>query len=714
MSEGDAAASPRLELGGEGVALIRFDDPERAVNVLSSAALGRFEEILGEIEGLTGLRRVVVCSAKPGVFVAGADVDEFARVRGAAEAAAASRRGQEAFDRLSRLEALTVAAIGGTCLGGGLELALACDLRVAAEDPAVSLGLPEVRLGIVPGFGGTQRLPRLVGYRAAAELILGGGSLDARRALRRGLVDRLVPLAELERAALETAPPARRPLALPDRLLAWNRWLRSLVGRRIRARAARHAPEEEMPAPFRALDLIEISFRLPLEQGLELEAETLGECLVGEASRNLVFLFRSRNELRREAAAWGGASPAKVERLAVAGAGVMGAGIAGAALDAGCHVLLGDIDPEAVTSGRGRIESGLGKRVERGRLSAAEAARRLERLESLPREGELGGVALVIEAIVEELSAKRALLAGLETRVGPGAVLATNTSSLSVADLAEGLERPGRLVGMHFFHPVHRMPLVELVPSPHSEPEAVATAAELARRMGKVPVVVRDGPGFLVNRLLMPYLAEAVRLVEEGIGFETVDRAARRFGMPMGPLALLDAIGLDVALRAGERLREAFGERAGMPGLLSRLVEQGRLGAKTGGGFYGPEGRPARESASAVEGYGQGRASASDLRDRLALALVAEASRALEEGIASSPRDLDMGMILGAGFPPWKGGPLRWVDHQGAGAVVGRMEELAASHGECLAPPEALARMALGNELFYQDRPRRSAGEVNA
>jgi 3-hydroxyacyl-CoA dehydrogenase len=501
---------------------------------------------------------------------------------------------------------------------------------------------------------------------------------------------------------------------LPDRLLAWNRWLRALVGRRVRARAARHAPESEMPAPFRALDLVEISYRLPLEQGLELEAETLGECLVGEASRNLVFLFRSRNELRREAAAWGGASPAAVEGLAVAGAGVMGAGIAGAALDAGCRVLLGDAEPEALAGGRARIEAGLTKRVERGRLSAAAAARRLERLEDLPGEGELAGVGLVVEAIVEDLSAKRALLAGLEERVGPGAVLATNTSSLSVARMAGGLARPGRLVGMHFFNPVHRMPLVELVPTPLSDPDAVATAAEMARRMGKVPVVVRDAPGFLVNRLLMPYLAEAAHLVEEGIAFEPVDRAARSFGMPVGPLALLDAIGLDVALRAGERLGEAFGERAAMPGLLSRLVDAGRLGSKSGGGFYGPGGRPAREATEAVEGYGRGRASVSELRDRLVLALVAEAARALEEGIVASPRDLDMGMILGAGFPPWKGGPLRWVDHRGADEVVRRMEELAGRHGERLAPTEALARRARGTELFYQDRPRGAAGEVSA
>jgi 3-hydroxyacyl-CoA dehydrogenase len=258
------------------------------------------------------------------------------------------------------------------------------------------------------------------------------------------------------------------------------------------------------------------------------------------------------------------------------------------------------------------------------------------------------------------------------------------------------------------------MPLVELVPSARSEPEAVATAAELARRMGKVPVVVRDAPGFLVNRLLMPYLAEAVRLVEEGVAFESVDRAARRFGMPVGPLALLDAIGLDVALRAGERLRKTFGERAGMPRLLARLVAEKRLGAKAGGGFFGPGGRPASEATAAVEGYGQGRASASDLRDRLVLALVAEAARALEEGVASSPRDLDMGMILGAGFPPWKGGPLRWVDRQGAGAIVRRMEELAGRCGERLEPPEALARRARGTELFYQDRPRGAAGEVSA
>jgi 3-hydroxyacyl-CoA dehydrogenase len=256
------------------------------------------------------------------------------------------------------------------------------------------------------------------------------------------------------------------------------------------------------------------------------------------------------------------------------------------------------------------------------------------------------------------------------------------------------------------------MPLVELVAAPASDPEAVATAAGLARRMGKVPVVVQDRPGFLVNRLLMPYLAEAVRLVEEGSPIEAVDRAARRFGMPAGPLELLDSIGLDVALRAGSRLREAYGERAGLPGLVDSLVREGSLGRKTGGGFYGSKGRPAREATGRIPGYGRRGAPAAELRDRLLMALVGEAACALEEGVVERPMDLDMAMILGAGFPPWRGGPLRWVDHEGVAAVVRRMEDLAARHGGRLAPPGELARRARGNELFYQDRPARVAGEV--
>ena len=599
--------------------------------------------------------------------------------------------------------------MNGACLGGGTELALACSVRVAADSKAVKIGLPETQLGIIPGFGGTQRLPRLVGLVPALDLILSGRTLDAHRAARLGLIDLVVPEAYLERETiklmLRAAAGLKRHRSLAARFVEVTPPLRRFVIGKARKAAEAKASPENYPAPFRALEAIDAAFSMPMPQGLDLEARIVGELVPTRTSKNLMWLFKSQSALKKDA---GGivALPRKVRRTAVLGAGIMGGGIAQLIADKGIPVRLKDLRGDALLAALRQASKIWREQVDRRRLKPREMRQRLGFIAPTLDDTGLSKVDIVIEAVVESLDVKQKVLAAMEERIGVRAVFASNTSTIPISDIAARAVRPERVVGMHFFNPVHRMPLVEVIAGQRSSPEAVSTVHAFALALGKVPVVVRDAPGFLVNRILMLYFNEALRFLAEGVSIEDGDRSMQAFGMPMGPFALMDEIGLDTGQHAAAVLEGAFGKRIGAATpILQAIVAGGRLGKKNGKGFYlYKNGRRTRPDAAVPKLAGATVAlqlPVETLQERMVLAMVNEAAICLEDGVVREPRDVDVAMVYGTGFPPFRGGLLRYADSIGAAVLVDRLSRLADAHGERFRPAGLLRDMVREERRFY-------------
>ena len=716
----DAGASPRLSLDDGGLAHLVFDAPDRSANILTSETMRRLAEILrGLREACAGgeVRGVLVSSGKP-TFIVGADLGELAEVRGADAAEAVARVGHGIFLELEELPVPTLAAVHGACMGGGTELALACDYRVASDHPKTRIGLPEVRLGILPAWGGTTRLPRLVGLRSALGPLLSGRALRGREARRIGLVDDLLPLpgftehaARFLRERISGSPsPSHRRRALADRLLDRTPPARRLVLGAARRRVVRRTGGH-YPAPLRILDVLGRSAGRPASRGFEAERRAARDLIGSPVSVNLIHVFHLQQGARKGLRRISGEPPAGIGGIGVVGAGTMGGAIAQLAASRGHPVQLLDVRRAAVSGGLARARALFDSAVRTRRMTPRAAARGMERIRGCLDYTGFRALDLVIEAVTERRSVKRAVLGELEAAVGERCLLATNTSSLSVAELARGLDRPERFFGMHFFHPVHRMPLVEIVRGPQTDTSAVAAAYALSLAIGKLPVVVGDSPGFIVNRILGPYLNEAGHLLGEGASIESVDRAATAFGMPMGPLRLIDEVGIEVAARAGESLHAAHGERLAPAGALIRLWEAGRTGRKGGSGFYryGRRGdaKPDPGIYDAIEragGAGPG-PPPGEVRDRLLLPMVNEAARVLSEGVAASARDLDLAMITGAGFPAFRGGLLRHADQGGLRPIVRRLEDLERSYGPRFAPATLLRRLAEEGRGFHDAFP---------
>ncbi|HUH14121.1 MAG TPA: 3-hydroxyacyl-CoA dehydrogenase NAD-binding domain-containing protein [Longimicrobiales bacterium] len=708
-----------LEHADQGVARLVFDRPDARVNILTQAVMERLDTLLGEIEEGArdgGIRSLVIRSGKAGTFIAGADVNEIAGVTDPEEGRRAAARGQAVFRRLEHLPVPSVAAIDGVCLGGGTELALACTYRIAADRDETQIGLPEVRLGILPGFGGTVRLPRLVGLRAALDMILTGKSVNARKAQRTGLVDERVPAAILYERAHELA---RDPAAIRERAGRRSKGLGARLledtapGRRVVLAMARKQVLKETrghyPAPLAILETVRRTLPLDIDRALAVEAEAVGRLVATPESKNLIHIFHLMEAAKKKAPS---APPREVERMAVLGAGVMGGGIAQLAAYRGITVRLKDIQSEALTTGLSHAHELFQKAVRRRRLSEGEASDAMARISPTLDYSGFGALDLVVEAVVERMDVKKTVLREAEEKLPDGAVLASNTSTLSITEMGRALQRPERLCGMHFFNPVHRMPLVEVIRGEDSSDEAVATVFAAARKLGKTPLIVRDGPGFLVNRVLGPYLNEAGWLLSEGASVADVDRALVDFGMPMGPFRLLDEVGWDVAGHAGAVLHEAFGERLEPAPVMAALGRTGRLGKKAGKGFYGYEkGRETGVDESVYADLGEAvprnrrEVSEEEIVDRCVLAMVNEAARILEDGIVAEPGDVDLGMITGTGFPPFRGGLLRWADTRGAGWVKERLEAFRAAHGARFAPAPLLKRLAEHDGRFYDAAP---------
>lgn len=668
----------RLETDADRIAWLTFDLHGSSTNTLGSAQMRELNERLAEIE-VTRPRAVVIQSAKGGGFVAGADITEFGGLTDLEQAYQLVRAGQLVFDRLEALPIPTVAAIHGFALGGGFELALACDYRVAADDGKLNLGLPEVMLGVHPGFGGTVRMPRLVGAPAALDLMLTGKSVRAEEALKIGLVDRLAPRDKLTVAAREmawNAPAPRRP-PLGQRILSWP-LARNLVVSQARKQVARRANPAHYPAPYAILELFE-RHGASGAAAFEAEARSIARLFLSEQSRNLVRVFFLQNRMK----ALGVQSKRKFARVHVVGAGVMGGDIGAWCASRGLTVTLQDREQKYIEPALARAREFFGKRARDPAKSAEMAAR-------LTADIEGNGVPdadIIIEAIFENADAKRDLYAKLEPRMKPGAILATNTSSIVLEELARNLADPGRLVGLHFFNPVAKMMLVEIIRSEQTRTEIVEDALAFTRRLDKLPLPCRSSPGFVVNRVLMPYMTEAMLAADEGVPIALIDRVAVEFGMPMGPIELADTVGLDVASHVGKILADAFG--LPVPRSTAELIAAGHLGRKSGRGYYEwRDGRPVKSEST-------GRAP-DDLADRLVLQYLNEAVACLRERVVEDADLLDAGMIFGTGFAPFRGGPLHYARARGAPAIVSRLEALAMRHGPRFRPDEGWAALGAG------------------
>lgn len=707
-----AAVGLSLDVDEDGLAVIEFDQPGEQHNKLSPEIIERFLELIREVHSRAeegAVRGLVVASGKQDSFIAGVDVSTIATVRGVTAARAGARQGQLAMQALAELPIATVAAINGTCVGGATELALACDYRVAADSPAVLIGLPEVQLGVIPGFGGTQRLPRLISLERALPMILTGKSVNAAKARRIGLVDAVVPPPLLLREAARFARRAKQrdSLVVPeDRRLSRRvrRWLmegnplgRMLVYRQAAAQVAK-STGGHYPAPIKALEAVRRGFTKKLGDGLRLEADLVADAVVSPESRNLVGIFFLRQAARRERA---GAAPERVRRLGVLGAGVMGGGIAQLGAQRRLSVRVKDIAIEPLAAAMKVAHKRFSSLLRRRRLDAAELRRGMERISVTLDYSGFRHADLIIEAVVEDLAVKHEVLAAAEAAAGSRTVLATNTSSLTVASMATALRDPSRFVGLHFFNPVHRMPLVEIVRGPESADWAVDTARAFATTIGKVPVVVGDAPGFFVNRVLTPYLNEALLMLSEGATVAEIDRAIEDFGMPMGPLRLLDEIGLDVAAKVTVQLASVFDDQIPASDAAATLVEAGRIGRKGGAGFYAypGNGRPVPDSEAEALVRGEGVSPpAATIVDRCVLGMLNGAAKALEEGTIASPQAADLALVLGTGFAPFRGGVFRYAEERGVEAVRDRMAELADTYGSRFAPAAALEQ-----RRFYPD-----------
>jgi 3-hydroxyacyl-CoA dehydrogenase/enoyl-CoA hydratase/3-hydroxybutyryl-CoA epimerase len=667
----------RLEIDAQRIAWLSCDARGVSTNVLSRPVLEDLDRALAEIERERPVA-LIVLSAKPNGFIAGADIKEFLKLDTPDDAYGLVRAGQRVLDRLEALPCPSVAALHGFVLGGGLELALACHHRIGADDARLSLGLPEVMLGIHPGFGGTVRSVRLLGVRAAMELMLTGKPLRARRALEIGLIDALAAPGELRERARQLALErrARRSAPVLDRLLNLPP-VRPLVARRLIDSLRAKVRPEHYPAPYAIVELWRQQGAVGA-QSYEAEARSISTLMCTPTSRNLVRVFMLQDRLKGLA----GRASADLNRLHVVGAGVMGGDIAAWAALRGLSVTLEDRSRELIEPALVRARTLFEKRLrEPGALDAA-----LARLRPDPAGEGVADADVIIEAIFENLEAKQALLARLESRLKPGALLATNTSSIRIETLSQALKQPDRLVGIHFFNPVAQMQLVEIVRGESSNAEAVRRALQLTRTLDKLPLPCRSAPGFLVNRVLMPYLNEALFALSEGIAPAVIDRAGIRFGMPMGPVELTDVVGLDVAHSVGEVLAKALGRTA--PDVLAERIRQGKLGRKSGEGFYVWElGKPVRPAASDAE-------IPADLEDRLILPMVNEAAACLREGVVEDADLLDAGAIFGTGFAPFRGGPISYARARGLDEVRARLEQLAQRYGARFRPDAGLPALA--------------------
>ncbi len=698
------------EITRNGIALITLGTKDDVIVKLEMERMNALRDCIKRVEKEKP-KGLIIASARPDMFTAGADINLIAALTDASEAESLSKLGQEIFNELQNLSCPTVAAISGPCVGGGCELVLACRYRIISDDKSSAIGLPETRLGIIPGFGGTQRLPRLVGLPKALDIILAGKILKPSRALKDLLVDKVVPFEKLvstaEDVVLGKISLKRKQPALIDRFLTWTSAGRKIVAKKAKVTIAKRT-KGFYPAPPAALEASLLGLSEGLQKGLKFEAQELGRLVVTPECKSLVKIFF----LTEESRGIGRAARKSIQHLhaLIVGAGVMGAGIAASLARSGANVILKDTSHEAVNKGMALIKKDISA------IRAMEEAEKsfiLNRIQTTTGESsDIGNTGFVIEAVFEDLAVKRKVLQEAAELVSQDAILASNTSSLSITELSSGIPHPERVVGLHFFNPVAKMPLVEIVRGKKTSDRTVAIAAALTDKLGKYPIVVSDGAGFLINRILSPYLNEALFLISQGYGIEEIDRAATNFGMPMGPLRLLDEIGLDVATKVSEVMAAAYGERMQAPPISKSLIEAGRKGKKSGAGFYNfkdGEESPHEGIKDLIDVKSTKDSGNSELiSERLILSLINEAIRCLDEGVAGAPgkeaaRQIDLGTVMGIGFPPFRGGLINYAETLGAKDVFKKLDSLQKAHGMRFRPADGIARRAVDGKGFYEN-----------
>ncbi len=682
----------RREIGDDNICLLIFDRPESGANIFDAATMSELSKHVAAIEHNDAIRGLIVSSAKKSIFIAGADLKTLLKQARTGELRGFIAEGQKVFNRIAGLGMPTVAAIHGACAGGGYEITLACDYRIASNDRATKIGLPETTLGLVPAWGGATRLPRLIGGENAAEVILKGKLHSAEEALELGLVDEVVSqdkLLEIAKEKIKAGKPKRAAantdLTVPPPQPSGN------------------------AAPGRAFEIIKSAGRSSIEQSLAMELDAISELGATDATQNLIRNFFLAEKYKKGSSK----TPAeKIVHAAVIGAGVMGSGIAQWLSSRGVSVILRDVDTAAIDRGLANIEKTYADAVKRGIMPEAKAKEGRARIVASTAPVNLREVRIVIEAASEKLEVKKKIFAELAEHTPSDAILATNTSALPISELAATTGSPARVVGLHFFNPVSRMKLIEVVIGKQTSDETRDGALAFARQIGKLPVLVRDSPGFLVNRVLFPYLLDAAEMFEAGVSAEEIDKALLQWGMPMGPLRLIDEIGIDITVDIADTLEKAFGVRDHAPKILRQMHDAKLLGRKTGAGFYKYEGKQQSPNESLEKWRGHTVAGDDDAgkgpgstipatTTRLVLLMVNEAARCLEEKVVATPEDADYGMILGTGFPVFRGGPLRFAENIGIKKAVTELERLQSSAGEKFAASDLLRQHAADGTMFY-------------
>jgi 3-hydroxyacyl-CoA dehydrogenase len=683
----------RIAIDADGIATVWFDQPQKAVNTLGPDCLTELDEVVAKLT-CTAPRGVIFASSKGRSFCAGADLVALRGMDGAAREQYMIQ-GQGVLGRIAQLPMPTVAAIDGDCLGGGLELGLACRGRVAADVGTINIGAPEVKLGLIPAWGGTVRLPKVVGLERAIELMTSGRAISPRQALELGLVDAVVPpeelLAAAKRYVIDGGGVQRRKSADVE-------YEAILEAAEAKARTAGHG---QYPAPLRLIGVVRACCRQGEAAGFEAERRAFCDLIEGCTAKHLLRLFFLRRETRKWASQQVHAAGVEVTCAGVIGGGTMGAGIAHALIRQGVEVRLLETDAEAVASALGRVARLLDEEVAAHRLTTEEAGEAYGRLNASADWDELAPVQLAVEAVVEDLDTKRQVFAKLDVCTRAGTVLATNTSSFMATELAAATKRPQRVLGLHFFNPVGRMPLVEIVRTQQTDEDAVATALALVNRLGKTPLVIRDSPAFFVNRMLIPYLAEALVIASEGTSIEAIDQAMVRWGMPLGPFELMDLIGLDISLNMMSSLAARFSNRIIIPEGARQIAARGWMGKKSGQGFYSYRSkerpRPMNAEAAALLSAGRNHSTAlmeDAVQWRLIVMMVNEAARTLAEGVTDIPEAIDVGTVLGLGLAPFRGGLASFIDSVGIEAMVGRLRDFSYRHGHRFTPADLLQELA--------------------
>ncbi len=704
-----------LEKPKENIGVLYFDLQDERVNKFNTPVMQELDDITKKLRDDSDIKCLLLMSRKKDIFIAGADVNEILTIKDEQQGYEVSRQGQEIFKAFGSLPYPTVAVIDGACMGGGTEISLACDYRLATDSPKTEIAFPEVNLGILPGWGGISRLPKLIGLQKSLDIILTGRKIDAKRALRYGLVDQVIAAEWAPDQALAFAEgiisgkakkqiKRRRSAGLSGLFLE-----KTPVGRNIMFSQAEKMILKKTgghyPAPLLALETIKNTHKKPLEEAFEIEAKNLARLIVSDISRHLVQIYLWTDEIKKENGTENkDATVKEIQKAGLLGAGVMGGGIAQLFAGKGITVRVKDINHEAVTKAYQQASEVLKGKLKRRRITSLELKQIINRISGGVDYHGFKNADLVIEAIVEDLQIKKSVLKELEGYIDGQAIVATNTSSLRVDDMAEALSKKDRFVGMHFFNPVHRMPLVEIVKGKHSSDEALATAFKLALALNKVPIAVNDGPGFLVNRLLLPYMVEAIALLTEGNDMRIIDRTMKNFGMAMGPIELFDEVGIDVAAKVAKILRQTMGDRMADSDILQKMIDDGRLGKKTNRGFYLYTGKKREfdpRIKSLIKSVQKAESKEADMIRRMVYPMVNEAARCLEEKIALRPRDVDVGMIFGTGFAPFRGGLLKYADQVGLDKIIDHLTHLSEKYGERFKPSKALLDVHESRRQFY-------------